>query len=323
METRTIGTSGLHASVVGLGCNNFGIFQDRAQAIACVHKALDVGITFFDMAAEHGQGLEETLVADALGPRRKDVVIATKFGQPELLGVTADGGLQMSSDKMRQGASRRWIMQAVEESLARLKSDYIDLYQPHVLDEETSREETLRALEDLVRQGKVRAIGEAATFAKASDLSASLAIQERNGWTRFVSMETHYNLLVRDAEKEIIPELRKRNMSLLPYFPLANGLLTGKYRAGAAPPAGSRYEKLPALKGFLDPAQHLDKAEKLRTFAASRNMTMIELAIGWLLSEPVVASAIAGATSPQQVEQNAAAGAKKLSPADRAELDRI
>jgi aryl-alcohol dehydrogenase-like predicted oxidoreductase len=169
VETRTIGTSGLRASVVGLGCNNFGIFQDRAQTTACVHKALDVGITFFDMASEHGRGLEETLVADALGPRRKDVVIATKFGQAELVGRTADGGLLMASDKTREGASRRWIMRAVEESLTRLKSEYIDLYQPHVLDGETPREETLRALEDLITQGKVRAIGEAATFATVSD----------------------------------------------------------------------------------------------------------------------------------------------------------
>jgi aryl-alcohol dehydrogenase-like predicted oxidoreductase len=321
VETRAIGRSQLRASVVGLGCNNFGIFQDRAQAMAVVHKALDVGITFFDMAAEHGQGLEESLVADALGPRRKDVIIATKFGQAELLGVGADGGLQMSSDKMRQGASRRWIMQAVEESLKRLKSDYIDLYQPHVLDETTPREETLRALEDLVKEGKVRAIGEAATFAKAADLVSSLRIQEANGWTPFVSMETHYNLLVRDAEQEIIPELRKRHMSVLPYFPLANGLLTGKYRAGAANPAGSRYEKLPALKGFLDPVRHLATVEKLRLFAAARNLTMVELAIRWLLAEPVVASVIAGATSPQQVEQNAAAAAKTLSAADRVALD--
>ncbi len=323
METRQIGTSNLRASVVGLGCNNFGIFQDAAQATAVVHKALDVGITFFDMAAEHGQGLEESLVASALGARRKDVVIATKFGQAELLGVGPDGSLKMSTDPTRQGASRRWIVQAVEESLTRLKTDYIDLYQPHVIDPETPREETLRALDDLVRQGKVRAIGEAATFAKAEDLVASIDIQKTKGLTPFVSMETQYNLLVRDAEMRIIPELRARKMSLLPYFPLANGLLTGKYRASAAAPPGSRYEKLPALKGFLNPDTHWQAVEKLRTFAKARGKSMVELAIGWLLSEPVVASVIAGATSPEQVAQNAAAANTTVSVSDRAEIDQL
>ena len=153
METRPIGTSGIQASVIGLGCNNFGIFQDAAQATACVHRALDVGITFFDMAAEHGRGLEESLVAAALGSRRKHVVIATKFGQAELICIGPDGELQMSSDMNRQGASRRWIIRAVEESLARLKTDYVDLYQPHVIDADTPREETLRALDDLVHSG--------------------------------------------------------------------------------------------------------------------------------------------------------------------------
>lgn len=323
METRAIGTSAVRASVVGLGCNNFGIFQDRAQAVACVHTALDVGITFFDMAAEHGGGIEESLVADALGPRRKDVVIATKFGQAELLGMDADGGLRMSTDTTRQGGSRRWIMQAVEESLTRLKSDYIDLYQPHVMDPETPREETLRALEDLVTQGKVLAIGEATTVLTADELLASLKMQEDNAWTPFASIETHYNLLVRDAEQTIIPELRKRRMSLLPYFPLANGLLTGKYRAGEPHPAGSRYEKLPMIKSFVDPETHMDKVEKLRAFTDRRGMTMVELAIGWLLSEPVVASVIAGATRPEQIVENAAAAGTKLTAADRAEVDRL
>ena len=323
METRQIGTSEIRASVVGLGCNNFGILQDAGQAAAVVHKALDVGITFFDMAAEHGQGLEESLVASALGPRRKDVVIATKFGQAELLGIGPDGSIKMSTDKTRQGASRRWIMQAVDESLTRLKTDYIDLYQPHVIDADTPREETLLALDDLVRQGKVRAIGEAATFATAADLVSSLEIQQMRGLTPFVSIETHYNVLVRAAEEQIIPELRARNISLLPYFPLANGLLTGKYSADAPAPPGSRYEKLPMLKGFLDPDAHWPTIEKLRTFAASRDMTMVELAIGWLLAEPVVASVIAGATSPEQVAQNAAAASKTLSTTDRAEIDQL
>ena len=246
-----------------------------------------------------------------------------RSGQAELLGRNPDGSLRMSDDKARQGASRRWIMQAVEESLTRLKSDYIDLYQPHVIDADVPREETLRALEDLVRSGKVRAIGEAATFAGADDLVTSLDLQTACGFTPFVSMESHYNLLVRDAERAIIPALRSRGMSLLPYFPLANGLLTGKYHADATHPVGSRYAKIPALKGFLDPAHHWAKVEALRACAVARGITMVELAIGWLLSEPVVASVIAGATTPEQVRQNAAAARVVLSQADRAEIDRV
>src|SRR5271168_1690263 len=160
MEMREFGGTGIRASVVGLGCNNFGIYQNAAQAVAVVRKALDVGINFLDMAGEHGSGLEESLVADALGPRRKEVIIATKFGQAEMLGLK-DGNMVFSEDKTRQGASRRWIMQAVEESLTRLKTDYIDLYQLHADVAERPQEDDVRALDDLLRQGEVRAIAEA------------------------------------------------------------------------------------------------------------------------------------------------------------------
>src|SRR5580658_662489 len=166
MQLQEFGGTGIRASVVELGCNNFGIYQNAAQAVAVVRKAFDVGINFLDVAGEHGSGLEESLVAEALGARRKEVIIATKFGQAEMLGLK-DGDMIFSQDKTRRGACRRWIMQAVEESLTRLKTEYIDLYQVHVADPETPREETLRALDDLVRQGKGRAIGEAATFATA------------------------------------------------------------------------------------------------------------------------------------------------------------
>ena len=190
MEMREFGGTGIRVSVVGLGCNNFCIYQNVAQAVTVVRKALDVGINFLDMAGEHGGGLEESLVAEALGPRRKEVII-TKFGQAELLGLK-DGDIIFSEDKTRQGASRRWIMQAVEESLTRLKTDYIDLYQVHVADPETPREETLRAL------------GEAATFATADDLNTSQAIAAANGLTSFATMEANCSILVRDAEKAII-----------------------------------------------------------------------------------------------------------------------
>src|ERR1700723_4799341 len=203
MEMREFWGTGIRASVVGLGCNNFGLYQNAAQAVAVVRKALDVGINFLDMAAEHGGGMEERLVPEGLGPRRKDVIIATKFGQAELLALT-DGYPVFSEDKARRGASRRWIMQAVEESLTRLKTDYIDLYQVHVADPETAREETLRALDDLARQGKVRALGEAATFATADDLNTSQATAAANGLTSFATMDANCSILVCDAEKAII-----------------------------------------------------------------------------------------------------------------------
>jgi aryl-alcohol dehydrogenase-like predicted oxidoreductase len=320
METREIGRSGIKASVIGLGCNNFGFFQNPAQTTACIHKALDMGITFFDMASEHGEGKEETLVGAAIGPRRKDVVIATKFGQQELVGVGSDGALKYSSSAQRQGWSRRWIMEAVEESLKRLKTDYIDVYQPHMIDAAVSAGEMTQALDDLVRQGKVRAIGLAATYATAADMVTLQQTAEANGWTPFVSMQTNYNALVRDAEAEIIPELRKRQMSLFPFFPLANGLLTGKYRIGAPSPADSRFAKLPMVKEFYGP-ETWGKLERLEDFANSRGMSMVELAFAWLLSEPVVTTVIAGASRPEQVAQNAGAAGKRLSEADLALLN--
>jgi aryl-alcohol dehydrogenase-like predicted oxidoreductase len=319
MEMRELAGVEMRASVIGLGCNNFGIYQDAGQAIAVVRKALDVGINFLDMAGEHGSGLEESLVAEALGPRRKDVIIATKFGQAEMLGLQ-DGDLVFSKDKTRQGASRRWIMQAVEESLTRLKTDYIDLYQVHVADPETPREETLRALDDLVRQGKVRAIGEAATFATADELNASQAIAAANGLTPFATMEANYSILVRDAEKTIIPALRGHKMRLLPYFPLASGLLSGKYRGGAIP-TGSRLDRMPFFKGSLP--QNLGAIDRLQAFAEARGIKLAQLALAWLAGNPIVGSVIAGATSAEQVVQNAMAGDIKLSAADRAEIEAI
>jgi aryl-alcohol dehydrogenase-like predicted oxidoreductase len=231
-----------------------------------------------------------------------------------------DGNLVFSEDKTRQGASRRWIMQAVEESLTRLKTDYIDLYQVHVADPETPREETLRALDDLVRHGKVRAIGEAATFATADDLNASQAIAAANGLMPFATMEANYSILVRDAEKTIIPALRDHKMRLLPYFPLAGGLLSGKYRGGAIP-KGSRLDRMPFFKGSLP--QNLGAIDRLQAFAEALGIKLAQLALAWLAGNPAVGSAIAGATSAEQVAQNAAAGDIKLSAADRAEIEAI
>jgi aryl-alcohol dehydrogenase-like predicted oxidoreductase len=213
-------------------------------------------------------------------------------------------------------------MQSAEESLRRLKTDYIDLYQVHVTDPETPREETLAALDDLVRQGKVRAIGEAANGGTAADLVSSQSLAAAKELAGFVSMQAPYNLLARDAERDIIPRLRERNMSLVPYSPLANGLLTGKYRKETAYPAGSRFDILPMVRDAYS-ADAWAKVERLRAFAAGQNMTMVELAIAWLLAEPVVASVIAGATKSGQVTQNVRAAGKRLSESDRATLERI
>ena len=322
MEYRAVGQSGLRVSAVGLGCNNFGIFQDAAQARACIHRALDVGITLFDMASEHGAGREEELVGAALGSRRKEVVLATKFGQPEMIGLDAEGCMTFATDSERQGASRRWIMQSVEESLTRLKTDYIDLYQPHVVDEHVAPDETMRALEDLVRQGKVRAIGLAATFAGVTELEALQTAATANGWTRFAAMQANYNLLARDAERALLPALTDRQMSLLPYWPLANGLLSGKYRPGTVPAADSRLRKIPMVQGFYQEADWR-KVEAIARFADTHGVPMAELAVAWLLTKPAVASVIAGASRPEQVTQNAGAADRRLDPAEVAELETL
>jgi aryl-alcohol dehydrogenase-like predicted oxidoreductase len=322
METREIGRSGIRASVIGLGCNTFGFFQDAGQATACIREALDVGITFFDMASEHGEGREEALVGAALGSRRKDVIIATKFGQRELIRVRADGGFELGNSAQRQGGSRRWIMESAEESLRRLNTDYIDLYQPHVIDTAVSAEETMDALHDLVRQGKVRAIGLAATNATAAEMATLQETADARGTTPFVSMQANYNMLIRQPEAEILPALRRRNMSLLPFWPLANGLLTGKYRRDAPNPVDSRFEKLPMVKGFYGGGEWR-KTERIRAFAEARRVSMVDLAFAWLLGEPLVSSVIAGASKPEQVAQNARAAGKKLPDADLASLDRL
>jgi aryl-alcohol dehydrogenase-like predicted oxidoreductase len=324
MEKVELGRSGIRVSVVGLGCNNFGLFKDEAQAQECVHAALAAGITLFDMASEHGGGKEEELVGKALGARRAEVVIATKVGQEELLGIAPDGSLERSTDRRRRGLSRRWLTAAVEESLTRLGTDYIDLYQVHTIDEETEREETLGTLDELVRQGKVRAIGEAAGAATAAHVAASDDLAASRNLTRFVAVQAKYNLLHRAPEAALLPELRARGMALLPFSPLANGLLTGKYRREASFPTGSRLDKLPALvKSSPLSEASWDKIDRLRAFADERSLTLLDLAFAWLLSEPLVASVIAGATSAGQVMANARAGTARLTAEDKAELDRI
>jgi aryl-alcohol dehydrogenase-like predicted oxidoreductase len=310
METRNLGTSGLRVSVVGLGCNNFGGRIGLEESRAVVHRALDLGITLFDTADTYGnRGGSENCLGQVLGERRKDIVLATKFGMP------------MDEAKVLSGASRRYIMTAVEASLRRLRTDWIDLYQLHTPDAHTPIEETLRALDDLIRQGKVRYLGNS-NFAAWQAVDASWTAR-LCGLERFVACQNEYSLLVRDIEAELVPAMQACGLGLLPYFPLAGGLLTGKYRRGAPPPPGARFARMTGLaERYLTPA-NWTIVEALEEFCARRGHSLIELAFSWLEARPAIASVIAGATKPEQVEQNVKAASWALTLDDLAEIDRL
>jgi len=310
MKTRRLGNSGLEVSVVGLGCNNFGgrIGLDATRAV--VDAALDQGITLFDTADAYGnKGGSESLLGEILGERRKDIVLATKFGLP-------------MGDRfpLKGGASRRYIVSAVEASLKRLKTDWIDLYQLHRPDPETPIEETLQALDDLVQTGKVRYIG-ASKLAGWQLVEAEWTARGAN-LTRFISHQDEYSLLSRDIEREVLPAARAYNLGLLPYFPLAGGLLTGKYRRDEPLPAGTRLAGGgPLTERFLTDT-NWQKLEALEAFAAAREHTLLDLAFGWLLAKGA-ASVIAGATKPEQVTANVGAAAWALTAAELSEIDRL
>jgi aryl-alcohol dehydrogenase-like predicted oxidoreductase len=310
VEIRNLGRSGLRVSAIGLGCNNFGGRIDLEATRRVIGKAIDLGITLFDTADVYGErGGSETAMGQVLGDNRKKIVLATKFG------------MTMSDDGSKQGGSRRWIMTAVEDSLRRLRTDWIDLYQIHRADPLTPVEETLRALDDLIRQGKVRYVG-------VSNMPAWQMVEAQ--WTAktcglnpFVSFQDEFSLVVRDAEKDLMPVGRAYGMGLLPYFPLASGLLTGKYRRNAPMPANSRLTTTQRLADrYLNDANWAI-SEKLIDYAEARGHTALELAFSWLLGKPPVASVIAGATKPEQLEQNVKAGDWKLTPAEMAEIDAI
>ncbi|WP_281985021.1 aldo/keto reductase [Thalassorhabdomicrobium marinisediminis] len=312
MQTRQLGHSGLEVSVVGLGCNNFGGMIDAVttdKAAAVVETAIDAGITLFDTSDSYGiDGGSETVLGQVLGKRRKDIVLATKFASP--MGCVKSG---------RINGSRRYIMAAVEDSLRRLNTDYIDLYQYHFPDPLTPIEETMRALDDLVRQGKVRYLG-------CSNLTAWQLVDanwtaRHFGMDRLLSTQTEYNLLERRAKTDLAPALQAAGMTLLPYFPLASGLLTGKYRKGEPLPDNTRMALPYFRKGVTD--DRLDVIERLITFCEDRGRTLLELAFSWLLADPLVSSVIAGATRPEQVTANVAASGWCLSGGDLAELDTI
>ena len=310
MEIRNLGRSGLRVSLIGLGCNNFGERVEQEQARQIVHKALDLGVTLFDTADRYGGvGGSEKALGEIFGPARKDIVLASKFG------IDPGNRTQLS------GASRRYIMAAVEASLKRLKTDWIDLYQIHRADPLTPIEETMRTFEDLIRQGKIRYAGvsnfagwqvtEAAWTAKHLGLSPPISVQDE------------YSLAYRGHEKELIPALEAAGMGLLPYRPLASGILTGKYKRNQPLPEGSRLQKMKhhAVKYAQD--ANFDVAEKLGVFAESRGHTLVELAFSWLATKPFIASIIPGATSPAQVAENVAAVGWRLTAADLAEVDKI
>ena len=310
MEGRNLGRSGLRVSAVGLGCNNFGGRIGLEESRAVVHAALDGGITLFDTADVYGErGGSETALGAILGPRRKDIVLATKFAMP------------MDDAERLKGASRRYILDAVDASLQRLRTDWIDLYQQHRPDPLTPIAETLGTLDDLRRAGKIRYYG-------CSNLPAWQVVEA--AWTArqgnlegFVSCQDEVSLLVRHHEADLMPAMRAYGLGLLPYFPLASGLLTGKYKRNTPMPEGARLTKTARLADRYLTDANWARAEKLADFATARGHTILELAFSWLLARPPVSSVIAGATKPEQVAANIAAATWALTPADLAGIDAI
>ncbi|WP_146362330.1 aldo/keto reductase [Arthrobacter yangruifuii] len=309
-----LGNSGLTVSTVGLGCNNLGRpgtpTESQEGTDAVVSAAIDAGITLFDVADTYGRtpGLSEEMLGKALGSRRDDVVLATKFGM-DMQGVNgADFGAR---------GSRRYIVKAAEASLRRLNTDWIDLYQFHTPDPLTPIEETLAALDDLVTSGKVRYIGH--SNRTGWQIAEAEFTARMGGYTPFISAQNHYNLLDRRAELEVTPAAEAYGLGVLPYFPLANGLLTGKYSSGKAP-EGSRLTH--SRTNLLENAD-MDQLAEFGRFAADRGLTEVQVAFSWLAAQPSVASVIAGATKVEQVRQNAEAVAWTPSEKDLEELDRI
>lgn len=308
---RRVGNSGLAVSVVGLGTNNFGTKLDLEQSRAVLHAALDHGINLIDTADSYGES--ERRISEILQGTRDDVVIATKFGS-DVRRLGGDNG----EDWGARG-SRRYIRRAVEQSLRRLRTDWIDLYQLHRPDPATPIEETLSALDDLVHEGKIRYLGHS-NFTGWQTADAEWTARTRR-LERFISAQNEYSLLRRGIEADLVPALEHYGIGLLPYFPLASGLLTGKYKRGVPAPEGSRIQAWGRESALTDAA--FDIVEQLEDFAAQRSITVLDVAIGGLAAQPAVSSVIAGATSPEQVEANVRAGQWQPTAEDLAEIDRI
>jgi aryl-alcohol dehydrogenase-like predicted oxidoreductase len=295
METRAIGS--LRVSVVGLGCNNFGMTIDEKQTHEVVHAALDAGINFFDTADIYGGTNSERLLGKALGTRRHEAIVATKFGL-------------RANDEFAGGAKPGYVSKACDASLTRLNIDRIDLYQLHKPDPSTPIAETLGAMQDLVKAGKVREIG-----------CSNFSVEQLREARAFVSVQNEYSLLHRDPEKDVLPECERLGLAFLPYFPLASGMLTGKYTKGVAPPTGTRMQMAWAASALSD--KNFRIVDGLRAIAGKRGHSMLELAFSWLLRHRVVASVIAGATKPEQVRANAQAAGWTISQEDLAAIDAL
>lgn len=308
MEIRNLGKSGLRVSAVGLGCNNFGGRIDLEATRKVVHKAIDLGITLFDTADVYGnQGGSESLMGEVLGPRRKDIVLATKFAMP------------MDAAEVLKGASRRYIMTAVEASLKRLKTDWIDLYQLHQPDPRTPIEETLRALDDLVRQGHVRYVG--VSNWQAWTMMKALGVAERNGWARLASLQAYYTIAGRDLEREIASFLTAEKVGLMVWSPLAGGLLSGKYDRDGSGPQGSRRVSFDFPP--IDKGRAFDCIDAMRPMAEARDVSVARIALAFVLSRPFVTSVIIGARSPEQLDDNLAAVDITLDAAEIAALEAV
>lgn len=309
MQYRNLGSSGLKVSAIGLGTNQFGGKVDQKGVAEIISAAVDLGINFLDTANVYQRGRSEETIGKAIkGHRRYDIILATKFHN------------KMGEGPNDRGNSRKHIMRAVEDSLKRLDTDYIDLYQVHRWDSSVPIEETLRALDDLITQGKVRYIGSSG-FA-SWQISLSQKISEQWGWNKFVTEQPHYHMLVRETEKEILPACDYFGIGILPYFPLAGGFLTGKYQRGQDIPKGSRGETSSYVQSYL-----VDKnftiLEQLSSFTKAHGHTMTELAHAWLLANPSVSSVISGATKVEHLQENAKGVAWVLSDEELAEVDRI
>lgn len=310
MEQRNLGNSGLLVSVVGIGCNNFGGRTDAETSAQVIHKALDMGVTLFDTSDTYGnRGGSETILGNVLGSHRQNIVLASKFGWA------------MDDIGQKKGASRRYILKAVHDSLKRLKTDYLDLYQLHRPDPLTPIEETLRTLNDLIRMGMVRYIG--CSNLPAWQVADAYWTAKSLGLEGFVSSQDEYNLLNREVERELIPALKHFGMGLLPYFPLASGMLTGKYRRDQALPEGARLTKSQALADQFFTDKNWEIVDRLQNYADAKGRSMLELAMGWMASQPQVASVIAGATKPEQVESNVKAVNWRLSAQELAEVAQL
>jgi len=308
MQYRNLGSSGLKVSAIGLGTNQFGGKVDLETTKNILSAALEAGVNFIDTADIYQEGRSEEFIGQALAGKRSGVLLATK-----VYGEVGEG----PNDR---GASRHHIMQGVEDSLRRLKTDTIDLYQIHVWDEDTPIDETLRALDDLVHAGKVRYIG-ASNFS-AWQLTWANALAELRGWNKFVSIQPHYHMFERGIEAELVPACQYFDIGILPYFPLAGGFLTGKYVQGEPAPAGSRGESSQYVQRYMTPENYA-KVKKLTAFAQEHGHSLNDLAHAWLLAQPQISSVISGATRVEHVHANAAAGEGQLSEEELSQVNEI